>query len=301
MPVSVSAGSRSTRLVGFFEGRDEASDSQDWLRRVLVPGGEVVVASRSNPDRADSNHDAAVVHQFEIIEGRASLVLALADGAGGQPRPIDASRLALEGLEDGLEQSVDSGVGVRHGVMTGFELANQKVMALKVGAASTLSAVTVGCDAEGVLGMRCFHVGDSTVALTGQRGRVKFRSMSHSPVGYGVAAGLLAAWDALVHEERHLVDNLVGMTEMRIDVGPRVEISARDTVILASDGVWDNLRPVEVIERLRSGQLDVAVKGVVELAVRRMSSERSALSKPDDVTVVAYRPRVERSRRRGTK
>ena len=291
----VAASRPLVRSVAFFEGRDQASESRDWLRSVAVPGGEVVVASRANPERSESNHDAAVV--FVVQEkGTASptVVLALADGAGGQSKPIDASRSALEALEEGLQRSIEEKVGVRHGIMTGFELANEKVMGLKVGAASTLSVVEVSqADQDHQLaGVRCFHVGDSTVALTGQRGRLKFRSMSHSPVGYGVAAGLLATWDALVHEERHLVDNLVGMPQMRIDVGPRLELSPRDTVILASDGIWDNLRPVEVIDRLRSGALDVSVKGLVELAVKRMSSERSALSKPDDVTVVAYRPTI---------
>jgi serine/threonine protein phosphatase PrpC len=64
-----------------------------------------------------------------------------------------------------------------------------------------------------------------------------------------------------------------------------------DTLLLASDGLFDNLLPNEIIEAVRSGPLEEAVGGLIETAQQRMAAkEGSAPCKPDDLTVIAYRP-----------
>jgi serine/threonine protein phosphatase PrpC len=301
-PVRIAALVLDGRLAADDSGRgqlgllDEAAAAELEQPLVRVFGevelgkglGRVAIASAANPDRDGTNHDALSISSVEAAGDEGPVVvLAVADGAGGQARPMDASRLVIQELNQAIEANVRRGAGVRGGVINGFEAANEKVLELKAGAASTLSVVAIEPARSGPGLMRCFHVGDSTVAVTGQRGRVKFRSMSHSPVGYGVAAGLLATWEALVHEERHLVDNLVGMSTMRIDVGPRVQLASRDRVLVASDGLWDNLRPLEVIRAVCAGDLEESVRSVLDLAMRRMKSE-GKLCKPDDVTIVLW-------------
>ena len=284
--VDPEAGASGEPLVRVFETPELGNGRQGRL-------GTVAVATAANPERDGTNHDALLVLGVEAVGAESpAVVLAVADGAGGQPRPMDASRVVTEELARAVLENVQAGAGVRGGIMNAFEAANERVLELKSGAASTLSVVAI--EPTGVPGresapgwMRCFHVGDSTVAVAGQRGRVKFRSMSHSPVGYGVAAGLLATWEALVHEQRHLVDNLVGMSAMRIDVGPRVRLATRDRVLVASDGLWDNLRPMEIVSRVCSGDIEQSARSVLELALRRMRSD-GRLSKPDDVTVVLW-------------
>ena len=59
---------------------------------------------------------------------------------------------------------------LRHGDLNGFDSANEKVLSLGVGAATTLTAVEVnGCE------IRAFDVGDSFMLITGQRGKVKLQ------------------------------------------------------------------------------------------------------------------------------
>ena len=61
---------------------------------------------------------------------------------------------------------------------------------------------------------------------------------------------------------------------------------------LASDGLFDNLFPDEIVETIRSGPLDNSVGTLVEAAQGRMATGGgTAPSKPDDLTVIAYRPR----------
>ena len=65
----------------------------------------------------------------------------------------------------------------------------------------------------------------------------------------------------------------------------------RDTLVLASDGLLDNLLPTEIVELVRTGPLDKAVDQLVAVATERMNAESgSAPSKPDDLTVIAFRP-----------
>jgi serine/threonine protein phosphatase PrpC len=78
---------------------------------------------------------------------------------------------------------------------------------------------------------------------------------------------------------------------MRIEIGPSIEMASRDTLVIASDGLVDNLLPSEIVEFVRSGPLDEAVGDLVAEARRRMTEKNGdAPSKPDDLTVIAYRP-----------
>jgi serine/threonine protein phosphatase PrpC len=138
--------------------------------------------------------------------------------------------------------------------------------------------------------LRSYQVGDSEAMVVGQRGSVKLQTLPHSPTGFAVEAGFLNAKDALHHEDRYLVSNLLGLNDMRIDVGAEIELSVRDTVMIASDGLMDNLHIDEIVDRIRTGPLEDAVEKVVSLARRRMAGLSSAQpSKPDDLSLILYR------------
>ncbi len=137
---------------------------------------------------------------------------------------------------------------------------------------------------------RPYHVGDSVIIIVGQRGRLKLQTVAHSPVGFAVEAGLLDPDEALHHHERHFILNSVGSAEMRIELGAPIALARRDTVLLASDGLTDNLRLDEIIATIRKGPLDQAARKLAALARERMTTSRSGLpSKPDDLTILLYR------------
>ncbi len=96
--------------------------------------------------------------------------------------------------------------------------------------------------------------------------------------------------EAMQHPDRHLVSNMVGMAGMSLEIGPKVKLAARDTLILGSDGLFDNLVLDEVIEQARSGPLAASVTAMAQLADQRMHHPEPGLpSKPDDLSIMLYR------------
>jgi serine/threonine protein phosphatase PrpC len=144
--------------------------------------------------------------------------------------------------------------------------------------------------------LRSYHVGDSELLAVGQRGAVKARIIPHSPTGFAVEAGLLGENEAVQHEQRHILFNVVGSADMRVDISAPVKLAARDTVLLASDGLVDNLFFDEIIATVRAGPLTQAIDKLVQSARRRMVNDGSSKpSKPDDLTVMVCRADGRRS------
>jgi serine/threonine protein phosphatase PrpC len=246
--------------------------------------GEVAVFSCRSPGRDGPNEDSAAVLPF----GDGAYVLAVADGLGGGRSGARASALAIEALAAAMAEAQREQWPLRTAVLNGIERANETVLGLGIGAGTTLSAVEI---AEGA--MRTYHVGDSLILLIGQRGRLKLQTVAHSPVGFAVESGLLDEGEAMHHEQRHLVSNVIGASDMRVEVGSQLRIAARDTLLLASDGLSDNLHTVEIVALLRTGALDAACDRLAELARARMvAPSEGEPSKPDDLTFVAFRRRV---------
>jgi len=183
---------------------------------------------------------------------------------------------------------------LRTAVLNGIEAANETVLALGNGSATTLTVVTI----EGKVA-RSYQVGDSEAIVVGQRGRIRGQTMAHSPTGFAVEAGMLGKRAALHHEERHIVSNFIGTTDMRVDMGPGIRLNPRDTVLLASDGLTDNVHIHEITDLVRKGPLDTAVKAITSLAKRRMTVETMHQpSKPDDLSVILFRKPYNRQSRR---
>lgn len=251
-------------------------------RRTLeVAGGLLVAYTRRSPRKDTENEDTVAV----IPWGPQAAVMVVADGAGGLPAGKRASSTAVEALAASLRDSLEQTRLLRTAVLDGIEAANTAVRNLSNGSATTLTVVTI----EGRLA-RTYQVGDSEALLVGQRGLLRLHTTAHSPTGFAVEAGFLDERDALHHEDRHLVSNFIGTPDMTIDVGASAELQARDTIVVASDGVTDNLHLDELIEMTRKGAIDEAVDAVVAAVERRMSTVGPGEpSKPDDMSLIIFR------------
>ena len=246
-----------------------------------VGGGSLVAFSCPAPGKETPNEDAIAA----IPYGPDAAVLVIADGAGGLPAGRRASYLAVHSLEESLNTAMGETMLLRTAILNGIEAANEAVLALANGSATTMTVMTI----EG-LHARTYQVGDSKAMIVGQRGRIKLQTMAHSPTGFAVQAGFLDRRDALHHEERHLVSNFIGTTDMHIDMGIEVKLKPRDTVLLASDGLTDNVHVHEITEIIRKGSLSVAIESISNLARHRMSVEsKHQPSKPDDLSVLLFR------------
>jgi serine/threonine protein phosphatase PrpC len=211
-------------------------------------------------------------------------VLAVADGAGGHASGAIAARHALEAIDASIRGRAPEDE-LRTSILNGFEMANETVRGLGVGAGTTLAVVEV----QGAW-IRTYHVGDTGIIVTGQRGRIKGRTLDHSPTGYAVESGLMNDREAIHHEERHLISNMIGSESMRIDMGPSIKLASRDTVLIATDGLFDNMHFDDIVERVRKGHVPHALGGMTRLCHRRMENEpETTPSKPDDLTILAFR------------
>jgi len=113
-------------------------------------------------------------------------VLAVADGwwpRGGER----ASRLAVQTIQQTIPASPSFGrpeSGDRcGGDADGIEAANDKVAAWAPERATTPCSWRFATDCAVV------HVGRFGDSLVGQRGKLKFQTIAHSPIGYAVEAG----------------------------------------------------------------------------------------------------------------
>jgi len=244
--------------------------------------GVVCVRSRRGPEKSGPNEDAAAV----IPVGDDALVLAVADGVGGSPSGCEASATAVRTLRQSLAD-LNDGETRRGAILDAMEKANERILTSGRRAATTLVVAEIA-DQQ----LRCYHVGDSELVVVGQRGRIKQRIIPHSPTGFAVEAGLLDEEEAVHHEQRHIIFNVIGAPDMRVDVSAAVELAPYDTVLLASDGVVDNLYIDEIVEIIRIGKLDRAADRLLEAARARMEKRNGEdPSKPDDVTIVLFRRR----------
>ena len=256
---------------------DQASDQCS----AMIGGGSMVAYTSRAPDKTTDNEDTVAA----IPYGPDAVVLAIADGAGGLPGGRRASQTAISSLQASLTVAASETMLLRTAILDGIEAANDAVLALGNGSATTLTVVTV----EGHTA-RSYQVGDSEAIVIGQRGRIRAQTMAHSPTGFAVEAGVLDQRDALHHEDRHIVSNFCGTSEMRVDMGPVVKLNPRDTILLASDGLTDNVHVHEITELVRKGPLEGAIRSMTSLARRRMTVETMHQpSKPDDLSVLLFR------------
>ncbi|MGB0598143.1 MAG: PP2C family protein-serine/threonine phosphatase [Rubripirellula sp.] len=243
--------------------------------------GKAMTQCRSCPGKTEPNDDSAAVVQTTA----GVILLVIADGVGGCPHGHQASAIAVQTLTKSVLDAAPM-TGVRDAILDGIEQANQAILDLSIGAATTLAVVEVQDQVA-----RGYQVGDSTSLILGQRGSIKWKSTPHSPVGYAIEAGMLTEADAMHHEQRHVVSNLVGSRNMHIEIGPAQPLATRDTIIVGSDGLFDNVKIEEVIEHGRCGKLTRRMKCLDDLATERMTlNQPGEPGKPDDLSMIIYTP-----------
>ena len=241
---------------------------------VDLDSGQAVVFSRPHAGKCGANEDA-----LGVVEGAdGQICLAVADGVGGLPRGLEAATLVIDLLAKASPSKETS-------LESRLQTANQTLLVQLPNAATTVSVTEI---ADSTLS-NC-HAGDSTTLVVGQRGRIKLKTQAHSPVGIKEANGLNEK-EALFHPQRHLLNNMMGDPALWLEKQDTLELASRDTVLLGTDGLWDNLFLSEIVELIRVGELFASAQKLVETVIQRMDHPvRGLPSKPDDVSFILYRP-----------
>lgn len=188
-------------------------------------------------------------------------VLIVSDGMGGHQGGEKASRLVCESLQELLEKSKSE--NLREVFLDAIELADSRVKDLRIGAGATLTGVVIQ---NGFA--QFFNCGDSASLLMGSRGKLKYRNIEHSPMGYGLESGLIPHENAeeagLV--EDNIVSNGIGFETVRIELSQRIEVSEGDLIALMSDGVSGHFTTEEIIKLVTTGSFEERVSAYIAQA-----------------------------------
>ncbi len=138
--------------------------------------------------------------------------------------------------------------------------------------------------------IRSYHVGDSSMLLLSSRGRIKHQTVGHSPIEFAISSGIISEREGLMHDDRHLVSNMVGSKGMYIEVSSWIKMSPQDTVVVGSDGLFDNLLSDQITELVRKGDFNKSFGELIQVCQNTMQLDRSEMpSKMDDLTVIGFR------------
>ena len=243
--------------------------------------GNISIFSRSSPNNNKANEDSVGVIPIDD----STAILMVADGVGGHVHGKEASMLVLTEIRKAVARVRKKGGSLREGILSGIEKANIHMQKKLVGSASTLAIAEIQEHS-----LSTYHVGDTEIITTDSAGNIIYQSIAHSPVGYAVEAGMLDEEQAIMHDERHLVSNVVGDADMHIDVSTNIELKPDETLLIATDGLFDNLQKSEVVEIIRAGELDECGQLLVKSATERMFEQKTDQpSKFDDLSFILFR------------
>ncbi len=204
--------------------------------------------------------------------GFRGFLLAVADGIGGGPGGQEASRVALQALDDA------AGVDVRDlaRLVSAVAMANRQVFEAgqhgMEGMGTTLTAAVIFSDR-----LLLAHVGDSR-AYQVLSDHVVRLTIDHSVAGEMERAGSITADEAAHHPRRNVLTRWVGsFDKVRIDVLD-IAWNAESRLLLCTDGLTSVLNDEEISQtcRLTGGQ--ALVDRLIDTALQRGG--------PDNITVV---------------
>jgi protein phosphatase len=203
----------------------------------------------------------------------------IADGMGGHAAGEVAAAMSIDLVCEGFRENQNV-----EGLVEAIQNANRAVVTdaranpEHFGMGTTIIAVGLTYDLEGVMSPTLVHVGDSR-AYQLRDGALRQLSEDHSVAEEWVRMGRLTPEEAVVHPRRHQLTRAVGVEDtIAIDV-TSISAIAGDRVLLCSDGLSNELDG-DTLARLAS-----APNGL-ELAVESLVSEAKVAGGRDNITVI---------------
>ncbi len=245
--------------------------------------------SLKSPIKETENEDGLGI--FELENGR--VVFVVTDGLGGHKagqRASEISLLTFEELLSSHEKQRRQSQGLSQIIVECFEEANRRVIREIPGSGTTL---VVGLLEENAL--KSFHAGDSELLVFNSELEVKFRTQNHSPVAALIQSGEITEEDALFHEERHLVVNVIGDPELEPEIGPSVKLDDGDYLLLASDGLFDNYSLGQLLSVWQGDDLESLGQSLKNCLLQKYKlfededEESDEWAKADDMTFLLSR------------
>ncbi|MDX2006320.1 MAG: protein phosphatase 2C domain-containing protein [Meiothermus sp.] len=210
------------------------------------------IATESNIGRRRRNNED--FHRVAIYPTPSGnlVLLAVADGMGGNEAGELASKLAIEGISEAARSYAEhlssgrAGVGLASLMDKAFKFAQKRIeqegqkFPERKGMGTTLTAVLLTeWNRQGVVG----HIGD-TRAYRYSSGRWTQLTQDHSWVAMQVRQGVMTADQAESHPWKNMLTQALGLTDTRFDVIP-VSFAPGEVLIIATDGLYGLVPPGE--------------------------------------------------------
>jgi PPM family protein phosphatase len=250
----------------------------------MRPGIELASLSDVGCQR-ENNEDRCLYWEPESDEqfehkGRLAMV---ADGMGGHEGGQEASRIAVETVQEVYAQTPDSTPQAL--LLAGFTAAHERIQQY-ASQRPALHGMGTTATAIALLRDQLFyaHIGDSRLYLV-RGAKISRLTHDHSYVGRLVENGILSLQEAEAHPQRHILTAALGAgQEVSPDVPEHpVPIEKGDVILLCTDGLWGLLAENELQAAVAAAEPSEACRALVELAKERGG--------PDNITVQIIRLR----------
>ncbi len=248
----------------------------------IRPGIELAGLSDVGCQR-DNNEDRYAYWEPDSDEqfARKGRLAIVADGMGGYEGGQEASRLAVEAIEDVYARTAEG--DPQSWLVAGFHAAHSRIQEA-AHRHPLLHGMGTTCTAIALLGHSLYyaHLGDSRLYLV-RDASISRLTRDHSYVSRLVENGLIRPDEAESHPQRHILTAALGAG---ITVNPDrpdqpVALQPGDVLVLCTDGLWGLLNEGEVRAAVAGRDVTEACRELVNTAKQRGG--------PDNITVQLLR------------
>lgn len=239
----------------------------------------ICYSNMAHPERDPQSQDALCIL---ADENGSDFIFAIADGAGGHRNPAEASSGVLQELAKDLQDSD----GSLDAIVSSIESANSYIRQYFSQSHSTL---VLGIFRSKTL--RTIHIGDSKLVILGGRGKLKFETVGHNLQEICIESGLDTFVKDISDVPSHVVTNLMGSPHFKMEISPLVEIAPYDTIVMGSDGLFDNISLEEMSQFSNDLTIQPFAKKLHSLSQSRVKESLSGAEayRPDDVAFIVCR------------
>jgi protein phosphatase len=248
-------------------------------QEAFASGPTVTFATRTDEGtERRGNEDACGAH----VEGPLHVLVAVADGVGGEEGGEIASRTAIDVTLQAYRESPPTWSPAKR-LYRAVQQANIDIhdRALVVTElrrmATTLTAVVV----DGGMA-HAAHVGDSRLYLV-RGGRLVQKTKDHTVAGARRRVGLISAAAAKAHPERSTLTRSLGRELIAAVDRLAFPLADGDTLLVCSDGLYNVLDEAELLAGCADADAETACRTLIDRA--------NAVGAPDNVTAAIVKVR----------
>ncbi|MGH9499180.1 MAG: PP2C family protein-serine/threonine phosphatase [Terriglobales bacterium] len=248
----------------------------------MRPGIEVAGLSDLGCQR-ENNEDSYIYWEpaSDAEFARKGRLAVVADGMGGHEGGLEASRIAVEVIQETYAaQSLSDPQAL---LTAGFHEAHLRIQRYAIDHV-TLRGMGTTATAVVVLGDRLHyaHVGDSRLYQV-SKDEVTRLTHDHSYVGRLVESGVITPEEAEAHPQRNILTAALGAgAEIAVETpASSVSLKAGDLLVLCTDGLWGQITDLELQRAVVQNPPATACRALVNLARERGG--------PDNITVQVLR------------